>query len=247
MAGVCDRGRLRANNEDAIAFDLERGYAVVADGMGGHRAGEVASRLAIETLTAELCDAGGYECHAGSSLAAQTRMVHDAILKTNQAIFEQSQTCADHRGMGTTLVLARVYGRKLVVAHVGDSRLYRLRAGRMRRLTRDHSFVEECVQRGEMTPREARESSFGNVITRALGLEPAVAVELNSFAWRDEDLYLLCSDGLSDLLSDRNIKQKLTVPEQQLDSIARALVAEANARGGSDNISVLLMRLGRDA
>lgn len=229
-------------------MDSECGYAVVADGMGGHRSGEVASRLAVESLKRELAGAcGGFECRADTSLAAQIRAIRGAVENANLAIFSVSQAQAEHRGMGTTLVMARVYGRKLIAAHVGDSRLYRLRAGRMRRLTRDHSFVEECVQRGDMTPSEASASSFGNVITRALGLEAGVRVDVATFAWRDEDLYLLCSDGLSDLVPDPRIKQLLGAPERGLQAIADDLVAEANARGGSDNISVVLMRLGLGA
>ncbi|MGE0622159.1 MAG: PP2C family serine/threonine-protein phosphatase [Pseudomonadales bacterium] len=229
-----DTGRVRRNNEDAYAFDPEAGVAVLADGMGGLEAGEIASRIAVETILVGLREA--------KRLSDAT--VVAVIAEANRAVLEKSIEKGVE--MGTTVVtfLLTQQGQCLI-GHVGDSRAYRVRAGILRRLTRDHSMVQQMIDEGLMNEAEAETSPNRNVITRALGLAGQVDVDVRSWVHTPGDLYLLCSDGLTDMVTEVEIQSILAdapADEAGLASVATALVDRANDAGGHDNVSVLLIR-----
>jgi protein phosphatase len=229
MAGVTDPGRRRSRNEDDIAFDADGGFAILADGMGGHNAGDVASRLVVETLTASL------RAEVGEAPARLKR----ALVEANRRVHSQAQAAVEHTGMGATVVAALFTPRRLLVAHVGDARLYRWRAGRLQPLTADHSLVQELVASGMLTPEDARRSPHRNVVTRAIGIGPQVAVEVSSHPRRRGDRLLLCSDGLTDLVDEAAIAAILAAGRPP-EATALDLVALANERGGTDNVSVII-------
>lgn len=242
IAGVSDPGLVRTGNEDAMAFDAEAGLLVLADGMGGHNAGEIASGMATAFIKSELL---AWRARAGR--LAQTSELEAAMLAcitaANSAIFNMSRTNAAYAGMGTTLVVAVLHRESLILAHVGDSRCYRLREGQLQQITKDHSIHQEQIDSGLLTAEQARTAPGQNVVTRAVGIDESVQVEINRHAVMPDDVYLLCSDGLSDLVDDAAIAAILTSAEV-LDEQCRQLVAAANNHGGRDNISVLLCRVG---
>jgi serine/threonine protein phosphatase PrpC len=231
-AGVTDVGRQRHRNEDSY-LDLAPIFAV-ADGMGGARAGEVASQLAVEAFK----DA---EDSGGSPEEQLARIGQEA----NRRIHELSREDESRAGMGTTLTAAMVTDREVAIGHVGDSRIYRFRDDELERLTDDHSLVEELVRQGKLTSEQAEAHPQKSIITRALGPEPDVEVDTHTYPARDGDVYLLCSDGLTGMLSEDRIAQLLR-GRSSLAQAARALVDDANARGGRDNITVVLFRLGSE-
>jgi protein phosphatase len=236
---VVDTGRARSNNEDCVGIDEALGLAVLADGMGGYNAGEVASDMAVTRLRSELSDAlTAPQPLADSALAEAFRAGARAA---NRAVYEASLANVDYAGMGTTLVAALFRPHSVWVGHIGDSRAYRLREGHFEQITRDHSLLQEQLDAGLLTADEAAFSVHRNLVTRAVGVEPEVEVELHEHALRDGDTLLLCSDGLSDMLPDRVIAELLR-ENTRLDAAAHALVAAANAAGGRDNISVVLVR-----
>jgi PPM family protein phosphatase len=225
-----DTGRQRRGNEDA--FYARAPLFAVADGMGGAQAGEVASHLAVEVLEQGLPDGGG---SVEERLRARVR-------EANARIMESAQADDARAGMGTTLTVAYVGEDDLTVAHVGDSRLYRLRDGTFERLTDDHSLVEELVRQGKLTPEEADEHPQRSIITRALGAEEGVEADSTTWAGRDGDVYLICSDGLTSMIPEAHVAQILA----EAPSLARAgrmLIDAANDAGGRDNITVVLFRL----
>jgi len=230
-----DTGMQRRANEDSL---LARSpLFVVADGMGGAQAGEVASRIAVESFAAGLNDAASAE----ESLATRA-------LDANARIYELAQNDPDHAGMGTTLTAVYVGEREVAIAHVGDSRAYCLRDGELLRLTDDHSLVDELIRQGRLTPEEAEDHPQRSIITRALGPEEAVEVDTRTFHARAGDVYLLCSDGLTTMLSEARLAQVL-LSHSRLRDAGEALIAQANEAGGRDNITVILLRLeevGRD-
>lgn len=230
-----DVGRVRRNNEDALGFDISRGIAVLADGMGGLDAGEVASRIAVDSIMEFLGE--GLEQPGGDLESLIVRSVQTANANV-YARGQQSQT-----DMGTTVVawLLSAEGQCLI-AHVGDSRAYRLRNGELRRLTKDHSMVQQMVDEGLMGEAEALTAPNRNVITRALGLGMRIEVDVRSWVHMPGDLYLLCSDGLTDLVHEREISEVLDSGAVALADAASRLVSRANEAGGHDNISVLLIR-----
>lgn len=234
FACATDVGRLRPNNEDAVVVDPAIGLAVLADGMGGYRGGEVASRLCCETVQAEL------HVRLRQPRAEPRAALLAAVAQANQRIYEASQREPAWRGMGTTVVAALMDGVHLTVAHVGDSRLYRLRQGSLVALTRDHSLVQEQVQAGLISAQDARATPYRNLLTRAIGVGPAVQIDHAEHVVEPGDTYLLCSDGLHDLLTDTEIARCLcsTAP---LERAAWALIDAANAAGGRDNIAVALI------
>ena len=234
--GRTDVGRQRQSNEDSF---LESSPLFgVADGMGGARAGEVASRIAVETLT------DGEVARADDGAAAEQRLAEIAQA-ANQRIYELAQSDESRSGMGTTLTAVLVEDGTIVAGHVGDSRLYCLRDGRLERLTRDHSLVEELVRRGELDPEEAKDHPQRSIITRALGPEPDVEVETFTSPGRDGDVYLLCSDGLTTMVDEERVAEILR-EAASLEDAASALVEAANEAGGRDNITVVLFRLGKE-
>jgi protein phosphatase len=224
-----DTGRQRRANEDSLLARAP--LFVVADGMGGAQAGEVASRIAVESFQGGLGDASQPE----SALAALTQAA-------NSRIHELSHSNAEQAGMGTTLTAVYVGEREVAIAHVGDSRAYCLRDGELLRLTDDHSLVDELLRQGRLTPEEAVEHPQRSVITRALGPEGTVEVDTRSFRARSGDVYLLCSDGLTTMLAEERLLA-LLLANARLRDAGEALIAAANEAGGRDNITVLLLRL----
>ncbi len=236
MHGRTDTGRVRENNEDSFALAPESGVAVLADGMGGHAAGEVASRLAVETLMHRL------PTHLAALPAPQALL--QAIKEANSAVFAAAARDPACAGMGTTVVAGLFTPQTVHLAHVGDSRAYRLRAGRLECLTEDHTLAQEWVARGALSPDVARLSPYRHVLTQALGTEATVQPVLREEATAPADIYLLCSDGLTDMLTDTAIEQLLIEHEADLAGAAEHLIQAANAAGGVDNVTVVLARMG---
>lgn len=241
---LTDVGKRREHNEDAIASDVEIGLVVLADGMGGYKAGEVASEMAILTIIAELKESMAElppgQRDAESGMQAEARFLLDAVARANQAIYSVSQSQPQCAGMGTTLVVGLFTNDRLLVGHIGDSRMYRLRNGALQQLTEDHSLLQEQIRSGLITPEQARQSGNKNLVTRALGVDPEVELELHEHAVLPGDLYLVCSDGLTDIVEDADIHSTLTTLNANLELAAHQLVDMANDAGGKDNISVIL-------
>ncbi|MGA7704260.1 MAG: Stp1/IreP family PP2C-type Ser/Thr phosphatase [Solirubrobacteraceae bacterium] len=224
-----DTGLQRRANEDSML--VRSPLFVVADGMGGAQAGEVASRLAVDTFKGGLADGSDPE----ASLLAQ-------VEQANTRINELSHANVEHAGMGTTITAVYLGEQDLVVAHVGDSRAYCLREGELLRLTDDHSLVDELIRQGKLTPEEAEEHPQRSVITRALGPEAAVEVDVRTFRARPGDVYLLCSDGLTTMLAEAELLGVLA-SNPALREAGEQLILAANAAGGKDNITVILLRV----
>lgn len=231
FAGSTDTGRQRDHNEDAFAIEPGLGIALLADGMGGHNAGEVASEMAIATTLAILSQTQG--------LSAQDRL-ETAIQASHAGIREKAASSNRYQGMGTTLVAVVLDSATLAVGHVGDSRLYRLRKGELELLTRDHSLLQEFIDKGLYTPEEARQKVARNILTQALGLEEAVRIDIGEFPLQAGDRYLLCSDGLHEMVSDNEISALLG-RAQPLPEVCNTLIELANAKGGKDNITVVII------
>jgi PPM family protein phosphatase len=235
-----DTGRARSNNEDAVRIDESIALAVLADGMGGYNAGEVASAMAVDHVCKDiarwLAEPLGPRSEAEVSNALMAAAQH-----ANRAVYDAAQGRAEYAGMGTTLVAALFNEDRVWVGHIGDSRAYRLRGGRLEQLSRDHSLLQEQIDAGLLTPEEAVYSLNRNLVTRAVGVEPEVELEVVGHDLRDGDTVLLCSDGLSDMLPDAAIAQVMRASDK-LALTGQALIAAANAAGGRDNISVVLVR-----
>jgi len=240
LHAAVDPGRARSNNEDSVATDDGVGLAVLADGMGGYNAGEVASNMATSFIRTEL---GRWllEASAQASDAEVRRAMDICVDNANRAIFNAAHANPQYAGMGTTLVVALFRDAKLMLGHVGDSRCYRLRERRLQQITRDHSLLQEQIDAGLITAEQAAFSANKNLVTRAVGVEDTVMLETHQHDVLPGDLYLLCSDGLSDMLDDDGIAEVLLAHES-LESGARALIDAANEAGGRDNISVVLGR-----
>lgn len=235
------QGLVRSRNQDWLQVDAKCGIVVLADGMGGHRAGEVASRLAVEAASADLLPAQLAE--KTDYMATLLRVGH-AVEVANEALLEECRRHPELQGMGTTLVLALFRDNRIYYAHVGDSRLYRARFGRVRRLTRDHSLIQQMVDDGVFLNRAAaRQAGIGdNVLTRSLGMKRHTDVDVGDAMVESGDTYLLCSDGLHGMVTDTEIARILRNPEGDLEGQAQALVDAALAAGGNDNVSVVLAR-----
>lgn len=233
-----DTGRVRANNEDSVIVDKGQRVAVLADGMGGYNAGEVASGMATSFICGELAR---WLAQAGTQAGGRDvrRAMEICVANANRAIFEAAHTQPQCSGMGTTLVVAVFQDERAVVGHIGDSRCYRWRAGTLTRLTRDHSLLQEQLDAGFITPLQAAVSAHKNLVTRALGVEDCVLLEVTEHRVEPGDLYLMCSDGLTDMLDDDAIGVVLA-QDTALSEKALTLVERANAQGGRDNISVVL-------
>ncbi len=247
MVGQTDVGLARDHNEDAISWDFQRGLVMLADGMGGHNAGDVASRMCLEKLDTILATAldkslGNIRPNKGSSREAT--LVRRAINKANTAVYENSLDNQERKGMGTTLVAMLFYDNRVVVAHVGDSRVYRLRSNKLEQITADHSLVRELLEKGAISEEEAIDNPYSHVITRAVGIRPRVPVEINEYDVLSGDTFLLCSDGLTDRVSDKEIEETLVAAEGFWERAAQRLIDLANNAGGHDNISVVLAGVG---
>jgi serine/threonine protein phosphatase PrpC len=235
---LTDTGMLRENNEDSVALDADTQVAILADGMGGYNAGEVASAMATTFVRSEL---GRWLAEGGAQASSREikRAMEICIDNANRSIFNAANSQSQYAGMGTTLVMGVFQDNRTLIGHVGDSRCYRLRAGAFVQLTRDHSLLQEQLDAGLITPEQAQFATHKNLVTRALGVEDTVLLEVNEFRTEEGDLFLLCSDGLSDMLSDERIAA-LLVTAGTLEEKARALINAANDCGGRDNISVIL-------
>jgi protein phosphatase len=240
LHAAVDPGRARSNNEDSVTTDDAVALAVLADGMGGYNAGEVASNMATSFIKSEL---GRWlrEASSQASLAEVRRAMDICVDNANRAIFNAANTNPQYAGMGTTLVLAVFRDNRVLLGHVGDSRCYRLREGKLQQITRDHSLLQEQIDAGLITPEQAAFSANKNLVTRAVGVEDTVLLETRQHDVLDGDLFLMCSDGLSDMLDDTGILQVLQ-QHDSLESGTRALIDAANDAGGKDNISVILGR-----
>ena len=235
-----DPGRARDNNEDAVALDNDTHLCVLADGMGGYNAGEIASGMATAFIKSEmarwLSEAGRH-----AKVKEIRRALEICVDNANRSIFNASDSNPQYSGMGTTLVVAVFHGATLILGHIGDSRCYRLRGGELSQITKDHSLLQEQIDAGLITPEQAATSSIKNLVTRALGVEDAVMLDLHEHEVEAADCYLLCSDGLSDMVDDGEIASILR-GESPMEQLADALVVAANEHGGRDNISVLLVQ-----
>lgn len=240
-------GRVRGNNEDAIEVDRGLGLLTLADGMGGYNAGEVASGLAVATTLAVVREQWPQLRHGqidpASGLRSETLLLQQALLAAHARIYQHSQTHAQCAGMGTTAIACLLYDRRLSIAHVGDSRVYRWRNGQLRQITRDHSLLEELIAHGRYSREAANQLVRKNIVTRALGVDATVEIDLLEEALQVGDVVLLCSDGLTDMLDDAAIAATIAERAPTLDRTAQALIERANARGGRDNISVVLARI----
>lgn len=244
-----DPGMVRSHNEDAVFFNSALGMAILADGMGGYNAGEVASGMATTLLGSELEKA--FQKAPPHQLDASGKLNSHGVLETeiaraNTAIYQAAQSQPQYAGMGTTLVVALFYDNMMTVAHIGDSRLYRLRGDEFQAITRDHSLLQEQIDSGMITAEEARHSQNKNLVTRALGVDPAVEPEIRDYDTMPGDVYLLCSDGLNDMVEDEEIALTLQALSANLDLAATQLVQTANDSGGRDNVSVILVRIARE-
>jgi protein phosphatase len=246
-ASLTDPGRVRDHNEDCIESRPEIGFYVLADGMGGYNAGEVASGMATSLIADGLIE--GWQprdldrISREEAMTLSGQLIREQIARANTAIYTTSQNNSECAGMGTTLVVCLFYDNFVTVAHIGDSRLYRLRGEVMEPVTRDHSLLQEQLDSGLITPEEAKLSQNKNLVTRALGIDPAVEPEVHVHEVLPDDVYLLCSDGLNDMVDDEEIRLTLITLKSNPSLTVQQLVQAANDNGGRDNISAMLVRV----
>ena len=237
-----DPGLTRDNNEDSVTFDADTRLCILADGMGGYNAGEIASGMATAFIKSEL---GRWLSQVGRNANSKEvrRAMEICVENANHSIFNAANSNPQYSGMGTTLVVGVLQNTRLMLGHIGDSRCYRWREGQLQQITKDHSLLQEQLDAGLITPEQALTSANKNLVTRALGVEDAVLLEVNEHRVELGDIYLMCSDGLSDMILDDAIAAIL-LGGRSLDQTARELVIAANEGGGRDNISVLLAQAG---
>lgn len=231
-------GLSRENNEDAVVFDAETQLCILADGMGGYNAGEIASGMAVAFIKSEM---SRWLAQAGTNANAREvrRAMEICVANANNSIFNAANSNPQYTGMGTTLVMAAFQNDRVLVGHIGDSRCYRLRGEQLQQITKDHSLLQEQIDAGLLTPEQALTSANKNLVTRAMGVEDTVQLEVNEFKVEAGDMYLMCSDGLSDMVRDEPIS-RIMMADGDLQDKVRQLVAAANDAGGRDNISVVL-------
>lgn len=241
---LTDLGMVRSNNEDAVAFDTESGLCLLADGMGGYNAGEVASSMAIAFVDSEL---GRWLTEAGRNATSRDvrRAMEICVENANHSIFNAAHSNRQYAGMGTTLVVCVFQDARLMLGHIGDSRCYRLRGNELVQLSKDHSLLQEQLDSGLITLEEARVSLNKNLITRAVGVEDTVLLEVNEHKVFPGDVYMMCSDGLSDMISHEGMTEILSGSDT-LEQKAKQLIDAANAGGGRDNISCVLIAANED-
>lgn len=240
-------GMVRSHNEDSVSYEAQCGLVVLADGMGGYNAGEVASGITVSVLATEirhrLQHAHPEEKDAASGEELGVALLRENVQKANDSIYRAAQSQAQYAGMGTTVVAALFYDNRVAVAHVGDSRMYRLRGEEFVAITRDHSLLQEQIDSGMITREDARQSKNRNLVTRAVGVEPEVDAEVHVYDVRVGDIYLLCSDGLNDMVDDEDIGSTLQMLQANLPLAATQLIEMANDNGGRDNVSVILVKV----
>lgn len=240
-------GMVRSHNEDSVSYEAPCGLVVLADGMGGYNAGEVASGITVSVLATEikhrLQDASPIELDEASGEELGVALLRENVQKANVSIYSAAQSQPQYAGMGTTVVVGLFYDNRVAVAHVGDSRMYRLRGEEFGPITRDHSLLQEQIDSGMITPEDARLSKNKNLVTRAVGVEPEVAAEVHVHEVQVGDIYLLCSDGLNDMVEDEDIGSTLQMLQANLPLAANQLIQMANDNGGRDNVSVILVKV----
>lgn len=232
--GLTDEGLVRKHNEDTIFWDSEIGLVTLADGMGGHNAGEVASDIAVSSITQSL------SVHSQNNTISLD-VINKTIVDANNKINLHAKNHPECSGMGTTIVTALFQEQSVFLASVGDSRIYRFRQGELKQLTTDHSLIQEMIDNGYMSEEEALASANRNLITRALGIDKTVEVDVAEHKIIQDDIYLLCSDGLSDMVEDKDIFATLVKARNDIARGSEDLVALAKEKGGKDNISVILV------
>jgi protein phosphatase len=244
---VTDVGKVRDHNEDALGSQPDIGLWVLADGMGGYNAGEVASGIAVKTiidLVTQACKTEKRgEIEKGTGYMRQTIVLRDAIHRANKVINQTAQSQPQCEGMGTTLVASLFYDNRVSIAHVGDSRMYRLRGNRFEQITMDHSLLQELVDRGFYSQEEAQRSTNRNYVTRALGVEANVEVEVQEMDVQKGDYFLMCSDGLPDMVEDEDIHLTISTFSNDVRTVGEQLIKLTNDNGGRDNVSVVLVRV----
>lgn len=241
ITGCTDTGIRRKHNQDHIGYEQKLGIAVLADGMGGHQAGEVAAHMAVESILAKLHSVAELNSSSTVSESRILEYVSNTITESNSEIFEASHADQERKGMGTTVVATIVAGNHIYAGHVGDSRLYLYRDRVLRRITKDHSLVQSLIDKGFYTENEARNAHLGNVVTRSLGNKPEVEVDTRRVEMEQQDVFLLCSDGLTDMVSDWQIAEVINDNSMDLEKTSKELVDLANKYGGKDNISIILI------
>jgi protein phosphatase len=250
MARATHTGMVRSHNEDSIATDADIGLAVLADGMGGYNAGEVASGIATALISSETREAlvrqAPHEVDRATGSPFARKLLVEIIAKANTSIFQSANSQPQYAGMGTTLVVALFSNNQMTIAHIGDSRCYRQRDGKLEQVTRDHSLLQEQIDSGLLTKEAAKRSQNKNLVTRALGIEPVVEAEIHTYPAQKGDIYLICSDGLNDMVEDEDIEMTLGAFGANLQLAAEHLVQMANDNGGRDNISVVLIKVKKD-
>ena len=250
ITGMTDIGMVRRKNEDSIGYDSALGLAVLADGMGGHRGGDIASSMSvdkiIELVQKQLPRIKPGQTDSKSGYSLESICIQQAIYSANDLVFKTAEANPVHSGMGTTIVVLQFYNNTLSLVHIGDSRCYRLRKDSFEQITRDHSLLQELIDRGFYTREDARNSMNKNLVTRALGIDPVVAADIQEDIVLKNDIYLLCSDGLTDYVEDEFIRLTIKRFSDNLDEAAKQLITKANQNGGKDNISVMLCRVDDD-
>ena len=242
-------GMVRSHNEDSVVYDAPCGLVVLADGMGGYNAGEVASGITISVMSTEIKQRLGKVRPGDKNENGEdvgVALLRENVQKANAAIFSAAQSQPQYAGMGTTVVSALFYDNRVAVAHVGDSRMYRLRGDIFETITRDHSLLQEQIDGGMISKEDARLSMNKNLVTRAVGIDAEVEVETHAHEVQVGDVYLLCSDGLNDMVEDEDIGSTLGMLKANLPLAATQLIELANDNGGRDNVSVILVKINGD-
>jgi serine/threonine protein phosphatase PrpC len=244
---LTDVGMVRDHNEDAIGSNRNTGLMVLADGMGGYNAGEVASGIAVKTVLELVSEGCAREqrdsLEPETGLMRQTILLRDAIARANKVIHQTAKSQPQCQGMGTTIVAGLFFDNRISIAHVGDARLYRLRRNRLEQLTLDHSLLQELVDRGFYSQEEAARSTNRNYVTRALGVEASVQVDVQELEALPGDIFLLCSDGLPDMVEDEDIHLTISTFSASLEKVGEQLIQLSNEQGGKDNISIILAQV----
>jgi len=248
VASLSHPGMVRTHNEDSVFVDGDAGIAVLADGMGGYSAGEVASGIAVNVISTGMLPElnSGRELSKvdiGSGLTHAALLLQQQIALANKGIYEAAQARPECAGMGTTLVAAVFFANRVSIGHIGDSRCYRLRADKLEQLTHDHSLLQEQIDSGMLSPEQAKYSLNKNLVTRALGIEAVVPADIAEYRVEAEDVYVLCSDGLTDMVDADAVRDVVTGSRADLAEAAAQLIDIANQNGGRDNISVVLVRV----
>ena len=242
VSGKTDQGLVRPNNEDNLYLDEKLGLLVVADGMGGHASGETASKLTVNIIRDYFQGPQNVIGDYNSDYSEATNRLNSAIRLANQAVFEAAQSSPALKGMGTTIAAVLLTGNKLSIAHIGDSRVYLVRAGNIEQLTDDHSIVNEQLKRDMITKEEAAQSTMKNILTKALGISSDMEADLDELTVFGDDILLLCSDGLNTMVTDEAMLEIISFAGNP-DAACDSLINAANEKGGKDNITVILCYL----